>query len=299
MFEKGLEYSRKKIGDICYPGVGRPKGGQWDTGYVRPAACTHASVAPSFGENDLIIFANFDVAGRTGHDFPNHYDEESQIISWFGKPLCHSNQPIFERLIRGESTLYFFGRWDDKADFRYFGIANYVEHRDGVPIIVEGQPSQTIRVMLKCQDVDHGISSRESEENVEQSFAMEKHLEEFIVDNWISTEFGKSYDIYDEDPDRPGQQFPTDTGRIDILALSKDKESLLVLELKKGRASDAAVGQILRYINFVQEEIAKPGQSVKGVIIALDDDQRIRRALDAVTGIDFYRYRISFDLVKA
>ena len=61
MFEKGSEYSRKKIGDICYPGVGRPKGGEWDTGYVRPAAFKHAKLAPSFGENDLIIFANFDV----------------------------------------------------------------------------------------------------------------------------------------------------------------------------------------------------------------------------------------------
>ena len=170
-----------------------------------------------------------------------------------------------------------------------------------MPIIVEGKPSKTIRVLLTCQDVDQGISSRESEENVEQSFAMEKHLEEFIVDNWVSTEFGKSYDIYDEDPDRPGQQFPTDTGRIDILALSKDKKSLLVLELKKGRASDAAVGQILRYINFVQEEIAEPGQSVKGVIIALNADQRIRRALDAVPSLslDFYRYEVDFKLVKA
>jgi hypothetical protein len=117
---------------------------------------------------------------------------------------------------------------------------------------------------------------------------MEKHLEEFIVDNWISTEFGKSYDIYDEDPDRPGQQFPTDTGRIDILALNKDKKSLLVLELKKGRASDAAVGQILRYINFVQEEIAEPGQSVKwydhrgGAGVLRDGQVRIPKTLHRV-----------------
>jgi restriction system protein len=71
------------------------------------------------------------------------------------------------------------------------------------------------------------------------------------------------------------------------------------VELKKGRASDAVVGQILRYMGFVQEELAEEEQSVRGVIIALDDDQRIRRALAVVPDIDFYRYQISFDLVKA
>jgi restriction system protein len=103
--------------------------------------------------------------------------------------------------------------------------------------------------------------------------------------------------IYQEDGER-GQQVKTDTGRIDILAISKDKKTLLVLELKKGRASDVVVGQILRYMGDVQEELAGEGQRVKGVIIALEDDLRIRRALAAAPNIEFYRYQISFKLVK-
>jgi len=46
-------------------------------------------------------------------------------------------------------------------------------------------------------------------------------------------------------------------------------------------------------------ELAEEGQSVKGVIVALDDDQRIRRARAVALNIDFYRYQISFKLVKA
>ena len=34
---------------------------------------------------------------------------------------------------------------------------------------------------------------------------------------------------------------------MDILAIKKDKSELLVIELKKGRASDAVVGQTLRW----------------------------------------------------
>ena len=94
-----------------------------------------------------------------------------------------------------------------------------------------------------------GISMRTPESNEgtledPSAFAMEKHLEDFLVQNWTQTELGRDYDIYEEDGDRVGQQFPTDTGPLDILAISKDNKHLLVVELKKGRASDVVVGPI-------------------------------------------------------
>ena len=130
------------------------------------------------------------------------------------------------------------------------------------------------------------------------SFALESHLEEFLVKNWVNTELGKDYDIYEEDGEK-AQQYQTDTGPLDILAISKDKKRLLVVELKKGRASDAVVGQTLRYMSYVKDELAEDGQSVQGVIIAHEDDPRIRRALSMTPNIVFYRYQVSFKFVKA
>lgn len=130
------------------------------------------------------------------------------------------------------------------------------------------------------------------------AFALEKHLEDFLVENWPQTDLGKEYDIYAEDGESVGQQYDTDTGPMDILAISKDRKRLLVVELKKGRASDAVVGQVLRYMGYVQEELAEADQTVQGVIIAQEDDQRIKRALVMVPGIAFYRYQISFKLLK-
>ena len=49
-------------------------------------------------------------------------------------------------------------------------------------------------------------------------------------------------------------------------------------------------------MGFVQEELANPGQRVRGAIIALDDDLRLRRALSVASNIDFYRYEVSFTL---
>ena len=128
-------------------------------------------------------------------------------------------------------------------------------------------------------------------------FALEKHLEDFLIHNWNQTPLGKKYDIY-KDEENSGQQFPTDTGPIDILAISKDKKEVLVVELKKGRASDAVVGQIQRYMGYVTECIAEDTQQVKGIIIALDDDKRIKFALKVAPNIDFYRYEVKFNLIK-
>jgi restriction system protein len=143
-----------------------------------------------------------------------------------------------------------------------------------------------------------GLIATDPEVEDAASFALEKHLEDFLVANWSQTDLGKEYDIFTEGGELIGQQYPTDTGPIDILAIKKDKSELLVVELKKGRASDSVVGQVLRYMGFVFQDLAETGQSVRGVIIALDDDKRIRRALAMTPNIEFYRYQISFKLLK-
>lgn len=130
------------------------------------------------------------------------------------------------------------------------------------------------------------------------AFAMEKHLEDFLVSNWDQTDLAKEFTIFAEEGELVGQQYETDAGPIDILAVSKDNKRLLVVELKRGRASDVVVGQVLRYMGYVKEEIAEKDQTVEGVIIALEDDPKLRWALAAVSNISFYRYQVSFKLVR-
>lgn len=130
------------------------------------------------------------------------------------------------------------------------------------------------------------------------AFAMEKHLEDFLVKNWDNTPIGKKYNIYEIDGEIVGEQYMSYTGPIDILAISKDKKTLLVIELKKGMASDVVVGQIQRYMGYVKDELAENGQIVKGIIIGLEEDNRLKRALSVTNNIEFYRYQIAFKLIK-
>lgn len=165
-------------------------------------------------------------------------------------------------------------------------VSNITKYVDEIEKLLTGNAPTTL------------ISTDETVEDP-TAFALEKHLEDFLVHNWSQTSLGQHYNIYEEDGELVGQQYPSDTGPIDILAISKDKKALLVVELKKGRASDVVVGQIQRYMGYVLEELAEEGQSVRGVIIALEDDARIRRALRVASNIDFYLYQVSFKLHKA
>jgi restriction system protein len=168
-------------------------------------------------------------------------------------------------------------------------VSNINGHAEEIEALIGGLPAPAAAPIMTSEGL--------VEDPV--AFGMEKHLEDFLVSNWSQTELGRDYDIYTDDGEIVGQQYPTDTGALDILAISKDRKRLLVVELKKGRASDAVVGQILRYMGFVQDELAEEGQTVEGAVIALDDDHRIRRALAMVPSVSFFRYKVSFQLLRA
>ena len=157
--------------------------------------------------------------------------------------------------------------------------------------------SDELEVLIKGDKLPSIISNDSSIEDP-SVFALEKHLEEFLVKIWKSTSLGSQYDIYELDGEIVGQQFPTDTGPIDILAISKNKKTLLVVELKKGRVSDNVVGQIQRYMGYVKEDLAESNQDVKGVIIGLEDDLKLTRALSVTTNIEFYKYKVDFKLYQ-
>lgn len=167
-------------------------------------------------------------------------------------------------------------------------VSNITIHADEIEVLIGGRPAAVLAP----------ISTIEGIVEDPLAFAMERHLEDFLVANWSQTELGRDYDIFTDDGEIVGQQYPTDTGALDILAISKDGKRLLVVELKKGRASDVVVGQILRYMGFVQDELAEQGQTVEGAVIALDDDHRIRRALAMVPSVSFFRYKVSFQLLR-
>ena len=163
-------------------------------------------------------------------------------------------------------------------------LANINHHSSEIESLIGDKP--VVKVFTQDEDI----------ESTSQCVFVE-HLEEFLIKNWSQTELSQRYELFEEFGET-GQQYPTDTGPIDILAISKDKKEILVIELKRGRASDKVVGQIQRYMGYVKDELAEEGQTVKGMIIGYKGDTKLKRALSVASNIEFYRYSIGFELLQ-
>lgn len=125
-------------------------------------------------------------------------------------------------------------------------------------------------------------------------FYMEKQLEEFIIENWNESEFGKTLDLIYEDGVLKSQQYKTDIGIIDILAKDKESGDFVVIELKRNQTSDDTVGQILRYMGWVTENLKD--KNVRGIIVAGKYDEKLYYAQNMISTVDVFLYEVQFKL---
>ena len=144
---------------------------------------------------------------------------------------------------------------------------------------------------------DEGIGRSEAVGDPEMQFLWEKELENFIVRNWERISIEKGLKLYEDEDGEIGQQYPTDSGAIDILAVDKDN-NFVVIELKKGRSGEKVVGQILHYMGWVKSSLATDGQGVRGIIIASDGSKRLTNAVGMVSDkIQVKYYRVGLDFI--
>ena len=125
-------------------------------------------------------------------------------------------------------------------------------------------------------------------------FAIERHLHDYLFDNWSQLELAKDWQLFvrDGEPDA-GYEFPTPIGRIDLLARHRQEARWLVIELKRDKSSDAVVGQVLRYIGWIKAHHAQPNEIVEGLIIAARGEHKLHYALSAVPSVSFKSYEVA------
>ena len=134
-----------------------------------------------------------------------------------------------------------------------------------------------------------------------QHFGLQRHLHQFLRDNWNGIElFKEDREIYREPGDEEaGYEYPCDVGRIDLLVKHKREARWLVIELKRGQSTDQTIGQLSRYIGWVKQHLASKDETVQGMIISRDVDRALQYALHAVPNIDVQLYEVEFRLRPA
>jgi RecB family endonuclease NucS len=92
-----------------------------------------------------------------------------------------------------------------------------------------------------------------------------------------------------------GIRYRTSAGEIDLLCTDEDND-LVIIELKRNRAPDKVVSQLDRYIAWVVQNIAKPGQNVRGIIIARKHSEHVVYSASRHADIELWTYDLKLTL---
>jgi len=137
-----------------------------------------------------------------------------------------------------------------------------------------------------------GDTLPEDEDLSEQAFAAESDLRDFLANNLDCIEPGLR--LY-EDGQRKGVEFPIESGRIDILAVDT-KGKHVVIELKFSRGRNKALGQLLYYMGWIDENLGNA--PCRAIIIAREISDDLKLAAQKAPGISLYRYNLKVSLDK-
>lgn len=175
----------------------------------------------------------------------------------------------------GEADLFF------QIDGSHFRL--YEKDIDPVPIYKAGDESP--KPELKDEDEDI-LEPKE--------FAYERDLKNFLSKNLSLIESGLRLYV---DEGITGVEFPVGGKFIDILALDKNN-NYVVIELKVSKGYDRVIGQLLRYVAWIEQNQAETNQKVRGVIIASSISEDLALAASKIPDVEMFEYQLSVTLKK-
>jgi hypothetical protein len=119
----------------------------------------------------------------------------------------------------------------------------------------------------------------------------ERALEEHLEAGWKRTEFARlGIELATEEKHGfPCRQVLTPRNTIDLLGYRAKAREWWVFELKKGRSSDAVVGQVGRYLTWIGDQ-ANPRESVRGAIIVGRVDENLKASVRSNERLSLWQY---------
>lgn len=224
-------------------------------------------VRDSYGEiNDSSLTCSI-ISGSVNHHSRIHYQENK-------KPrICNGEHDFLFNTGRGRAIPY---------DPLAHGTWEIYEKEEG---------QLAIRIAEECELANLLEESDAPEER--GLFALESHLRDYLAKNISKlTSTDSPLSMYISQDGRDGIEFQTDVGPIDILATDR-LGNFVVIELKLGRGPDSALGQILRYMGWIDKHLAN-GKGVKGIIIASEIPKKLKYAASQTPNVALMEYALSF-----
>jgi endonuclease len=141
---------------------------------------------------------------------------------------------------------------------------------------------------------DSGEDESDAPESIQggDTFALEKDLQNFLVRNLHRLEPG--LELYQSDG-FSGIEYNAGGRFIDILAVDANG-AFVVIELKVSKGYDRVIGQLLRYMGWVETNLAN-GQAVRGMIVCSEITQDLELATHHVADrVALFAYNLTFNI---
>jgi len=136
-----------------------------------------------------------------------------------------------------------------------------------------------------------GKAPADTEDQPDSTFALEAHLQGYLVKNLSSLERG--LELWCDSP--PSVEYWIEGRRIDILA--KDAHGVpVVIELKLDRGYDKVIGQALLYQALIAAKLKQ--QRVRIILVANEISYELRQACSKLVDVDLFEYAITMKIEK-
>lgn len=223
--------------------------------------------------------------------------QRDKIFEWFKKKYpkikdatIHAHLARMSTNVRTRVHYHANPNGDDDLFFRIdpSRYRRYDSSNDPVPIYKEmpGVPAVTRPVREAGEEMPDDGSSE---------FAYEHDLQSYLSKNLNIIEPGLK--LFEDEEGTTGVEFPAGDRRIDLLAVDKNN-NYAVIELKVSRGYDRVVGQLLRYMAWIEKHQVDTGQSVRGIIIAKEITEDLVLATSRVKDVELFEYELSVSLKK-
>ncbi len=216
-----------------------------------------------------------------------HFSKEA-AVEWFAKNYPKIKEgTISAHLIRfstnAASRLYYSVKPDEDLLFQIDGshFRLYNAATDPAPIHTKSDASASQEKLVEASEVQSP-----------SEFAYESDLRDFLAKNLSHIEPGLQ--LY-QDEGITGIEFPVGGRFIDILALDA-RRNFVVIELKVSRGYDRVIGQLLRYMAWIEKHHAESGQGVRGIIAAREISEDLKLACSYLPNVSLYEYELSVAL---
>ncbi len=224
--------------------------------------------------------------------FAQHYPKiKSNTVSMHVEGMATNNENIRRnhKGIRPGTRMDLFYKLGSKR-FRLFDPAV-----DPTPFYLDDTKtaSQTSPGSPEPEDPDDDPGFSSDTIMAARAFAYERDLQNYLVKNIETLEPGlKVYEDLEEN--LVGVEFDAGGRRIDILAVDREG-ALVVIELKVSKGHDRVVGQIARYMSWIEDHMSN-GKPVRGIIVANNVDNDLKLAARQMRNIKLIEYEMRFEV---